>query len=540
MAQINAVIDEYFRDPDIEDSRKDALAKGLDDGSIELKTAVQAIAEKYPQVVRRAAINFAKRTAGNIINKTVIEPNLRVLDSIKPAPPGPLETAGNIAKGVTEMGISGVNEFGRAMGNAAQTTGQLIDTAANIPNYITGNKPISPATAVGSYIKSGYDQLANINEGAMTNTGLNPQSGASTAGKIGGNVAATIATGAAIGTPKVNIPNHPTLSNVVSSALTSPISTSVSTATTEGRMPTPAEFGAYGALDMLFSLGGMLGSKVYKSAFKGTKGAERNLVHNYGTTVGGIAEDLGYSGTAKQIRSKAKDSMVKLWDQMDEIGKNASKITPDDFLTTAQKNLYEPFSDLPDSDFKRKAIKMVDDLILEHVPDKPMTGNQAMAVISKINDGLFGGGQVVSLTPKQVASMTSQLKGSLKDLLPTELRPFYKQYEMNEIVSRVMEDSEIKRLVGRTILGGVTGGGLAAGGTWQSTKDPVKALINGVIGGVIGAAGLRATGNTALLTTGGKAIKGLATPEAQLIYKSIKNGIITGLNSLSGSADQTK
>ena len=330
--------------------------------------------------------------------------------------------------------------------------------------------------------------------------------------------APTLAKGAAL--IAENVDKYPKLFKALDFAAKSVGTTGIISGQETGELPTPTEIAAYGALDVaLFGLT-KLGSSLYKSAFKGTAPQERNYAAQFNQTIGETAEQLGYWGTAKQIKGKAVSTKKTVWDEIIKSGKSNNPVTNAEFMKVADK-LKKPYSKLPDSGFKDEIIGAIDDVVEKFAPKESATGEQLIATIKEINAGLFGNGSKFVLTPKQAKNITSNLKSEIKDILPKEIRGLYKDYSINRTIESIMDNAEIKNLVARIGIGsGAFGITYGVGSGLYGERDMTSIVKNTLKGALIGALLTKMHSSTLTRTLGGTGLKQASEPVVSLVIKS--------------------
>lgn len=281
------------------------------------------------------------------------------------------------------------------------------------------------------------------------------------------------------------------------------------TAAQEGELGTEAAvMGAVSGVSPAAAKGieqlGKLGSKIYQAAFKATKGDEKKLYQAFKTTVGKTAEELGYTGTAEEIAEMANQGAKAAKDQINSIAKADKKIyTAADFESIAEKITQRMTKGLPDSAVKKQITEEVKDTVMSYAPTKSASAEEMVGILDNINSEQFVG--KTTLTEKQLQSIESKVKTEIKDMLPDDVKPLYREAAMNKTIQKVMENNIVKRLVARTGYGAGTGA-LVGGISADNPEDLVKRIIvMGIGGALLG----RATGSTKGLTKTGKALKGL-------------------------------
>lgn len=458
-----------------------------------------------------------------------------------PPAPSPLETG---AKMVQEAGAGALSGFAKGAGNLIQTAGQAGDmametmTPGGIARMAAGAPPEQPLESVTKPIQQGANWLGDQPEQVLQKLGLNPNSVASNVGKFAGNVASQVpalVTGAegleaakATEGAQTLATKFPLISKVANFITGSAGQTNIMQGAQTGEVAKPGDLAAYGALDLLTSGAERMGAGIYEGAFKGTKTQEKNLITSFNQTVADVATKLGYTGSAKDIMSQAQEANRGIWTNIVAAAQKGEPITKDQFMGIAN-DLVKPFQKLPDSQFKDEAIQSIKDVVSTYAPKTTATGDQLVNTITQINKGLFGDGTRVVLSPKQVSSVTAQLKSGIKDLLPAEVKPLYTKYANNKLIEQVMQNSEVKRLVGRTTVGAATGAIVAGGGEIAQGKlqsDPMGLLRDTIASALIGAAGARLTGNTAVATVGGKLLQ-KAAPTVDILVKNIVSSFLS-------------
>lgn len=310
--------------------------------------------------------------------------------------------------------------------------------------------------------------------------------------------------------------------------------TTVALGATEGRLPSKKELSVYGLVDLLAGRIAKGGRNIYQGAFKAPKQQEANIIKNYDTTLGEIAQKLGYKGTAKSISSQADLAANKIWKNLVREADQIKPVSRTEFIQKVTPKLTKEFDALPASEVKTGIFSRIKEVVKQNAPTKAATGKEIVELVKNINRSLFDDGARTVLSPKQVKSLTNNLKVSVKELLPASVKSKYKDYAMNRVISNVMKDNQVQRLVMRTTLGGTAAGSAAFGAGVTSDQDISKIITNTIIATLAGAAGARATGSVGLKTYGGAALSGIAKPAAQ----AMKSNIIEALKkALSGEEE---
>lgn len=444
--------------------------------------------------------------------------------------------AAKSAQPIQEAGAAATEQFAKGTGNLVRTTTQVADVVnpVNIFSRITGiGRPRDVATELlGDNIQKQGEALAKNVEDVQKQAGVNTDTFAGNLGGFAGGLAAEIpwllAAGgiekAAKSTPGVAqfIKQYPKMAAGVDFALNSIGKTTIVEGQSTGNLPDLGTFAAYGAIDLILLGLEKAAGRLYNTAFKGTKGEERNLLKNYNTTVGKTAEEFGYAGSAESIKQQAQGANKKIFKEIMDKAKETGAITRDEFMSIADK-MKSGFNELPDSAAKQEIFKAIDEVVGYYAPAKLATGDQLVGIIKNINKDLFGDGTKMVLSPKQVNSLVNEFKGAVKDLLPDEIKPLYAQYAKNKIIEQVMQDAEVQRLVARQLIGGAAGAGGAVTAGLATGQDPLTIVKNAFIYGITGALAARLSGNVAIKTVAGKTIKDFA--KSDITDLAIKNVI---------------
>jgi hypothetical protein len=486
--------------------------------NVDDNTLTQKITEKYPQYKNQ--IN-----SGDYWGK------------------GAVDLASGVGREVAGGAASAAGGLYEGAGGIVQGAGQLLDAVnpVNVFSRVTGvGKPVEVAQAVTKPIYNAGKQLnTNIQGQADASFGAaNPITKA--VGGITGNVAAEIpglvfggaalsglskgiqASSAASKLPaviKTAVEAAGPTANFIAKSVGS---TGLATGATEGKLPDAGEVGTGLALDTLLAGISKAGGKFYNKAFSNTKNADKAFIGNYGQSLGEQAGELGYKGSATQIKNQAEAAQKVIWNQMDDLAKSGKPITKKEFLSIAT-DLKGQYENLPETAFKKSLFNQIDDTVAKFAPTKSMSGTQAIEQIKYINNELFGEGSKVVLTPKQAASMANQVKSAVKDKLPEGMRGLYKKYAINEAIENVMRDKEVQKIVMRQSLGASTGG--LAGFGMDPTADIGKKIGSAVAGAILGGLLGTASGSIALRTTLGAVAKSASTPLKSTIVKTLANKI---------------
>lgn len=385
---------------------------------------------------------------------------------------GVANTLGTVANAANPANLVGIKtpELGAPIKQAGNFLGNIIETGQKTLDKSSGTSTYSPVgQTIGSFTGDVAAQVPSL--------------------LVGGEVLKPAT--AAIDTLKYG--------KGLSTLLKSVGTTEAMTAASEGRPATALEAGGFGVLDLLTS---GIGSKLYKSAFNGTKTEEKNLIKQFGSSVSDVAEKLGYTGTAEGITKQALEKEGSIWQSLVKEASTSKGITRQSFVDVADK-IASQFKNLPESEFKSKVIQEVKDAVLQYAPTegKAITGDQIVSIIEQINGNLFGSGTTV-LSPAKVTSLESQIKSEFKNLLPPGVKEKYKDYALNKLIENVMRNEQVKRAVaGSLIIGGSSAGTSIAYGA-----DPLTIVKNTVIGSLVGSiSGL--TGSTYLKTKGATLLK---------------------------------
>ena len=427
-----------------------------------------------------------------------------------------------------------------AAGNMANVLGKLSAYNPLSPELgrkmVLGDKYQSSGERFGSSIQAEARQANDFIKGQIPEA-FGEHKIAQGAGEIAGSMLPSIAVGGALSKvmPAASA-SAPKLTKLAAFLGKSGMTTGTATAGSKGELPTLSDLTVGAAIDTaLFGLG-KLGGKIYKSAFKGTKGQERELVKQYGTTSGDIAEEFGYKGSAKGIETKVKNDLTGVWNKLKATAQKSGQIKPSQFDDIAKEIADKMTSELPNNAYKKQLVQDIMDSVSQFKPTKSISGDQVVALISDINDELFMNGQRIVLPSKVANSLTNKIKVGLKDLLPEEVKPLYTQYAKRKVIERVMQDAEIRRLVGRTLIGGSSGGmlgGLTA--VAQGKTNPIDIAQDALIFGLIGGLGARASANTSILTNIGGNMKEIANnPYAVQLAKTAAQKV---LNFIKGEKD---
>lgn len=486
--------------------------------SVEGEQAIEAATPDAPNVANvLTSIQGAKEGARNAARQPVAQP----------------EEAGIVENQLdlmANMGAHGASKLGTGLGNVADMI--------NPVSYL--QKALGDENTFGSLIKDAAQAPLDVQKQLGTD-----QSQGGKIGAVAGDVLGTVAeqvpllvTGSEILSGLKTLPKFQALaklmpdkaSKIADFIAKSLGTTTAITATEEGKLPSAGEAAAYGAVDAaLFGLG-KLGTTLYRSAFKGSKTVEKDLIKSFDKTVADTAEELGYVGSEKQIIDQAKKAKNTVYEQIKALAKKNKPVTREKFINTVLPKLTKNFDNLPDSTVKDQLKQTLKEVVENYAPKKSATGTELTGILGQINKGLFGEGQRAVLTPKQIASAESQLKKGVKDLLPEEVKPLYETYAKNRLIEQVMQDERVKRLVGRTLLGGTTG---AISGA-ASSDDAIEALKRAIVGGIIGSAGFALTGNVKMATGVGNQLKKAAKTEVSIVAKNIVNKFLEEL----GLSDQ--
>jgi len=268
----------------------------------------------------------------------------------------------------------------------------------------------------------------------------------------------------------------------------------------DARLPSVKEVAAYGFLDLLLY---GIGSKIYKSGFKGSGKESVNYYKQTGQTIGDTAQELGYVGTAKQIGDAAADTAKTTWDDLIRAAKTSKPIRPSQFDDVAEA-LTKQLDDLPNSPYKRKLIKEIYRIVREYKPRSVIPGDDLVAIIKEIRKGIInaplqsGGASVLNM--KQFNSLEKGLQVELKKLLPEAAQKLYPKYSVNALIRNVMRNKEVQSQVLRSQLGGGFGGSSAFLGSVMTGKDVQTIIINTILGIIGGAVAPQVVGSTAVKT----------------------------------------
>jgi uncharacterized membrane protein YeaQ/YmgE (transglycosylase-associated protein family) len=279
--------------------------------------------------------------------------------------------------------------------------------------------------------------------------------------------------------------------------------TEIITQVEEGRPATSFELAAFGVLDAALFGVSKLGRSLYRSAFRGTRTQERNLVKQYGNTIADLAAEFGYTGSPETIVRKTQASQKTLFGQIQELAASNKQVTREEFIETVLPPLQKQFDDLPNSAFKQELVATVQEIVESVAPVTSASGDELVAIITNINKELFGDGTRVVLSPKQAAKLENRLKSEIKDLLPSEIRPLYERYAKEELIEQVMQDARVKQLLGRSAIGAAAGSIPSAVATATQGEDVFTVIKAGIAGAIVGATVARATGNVTGATIGG-------------------------------------
>lgn len=429
---------------------------------------------------------------------------------------------GNLAK-MSDY-INPVSYLAKAMGKEEDTFGAQTHKGAEV----LAKQPIELQEKLGTTESTGG------NAGAVTGKVLGTVAAQVPALVAGGEAVSALKGAGAIGsvTPTVTAGEKiPTAAKIVSGlgkaeefALKSAGTTALVTGTTEGELPSAKELVGYGALDLALMGTSKLGSALYKSAFKGSKTVEKNLVSNYEKTVADIAEELGYAGGEKAIIDQARTAKNTVWGQIKELAQTNKPVTREQFINTVYPKLAEKLRGLPDNTVKDKLLQTIKTTVEDYAPKTTATGSELIEQITDLNKGLFGEGAKTVLSPKQMSSLESGLKAGMKDLLPEEVKPLYQEYANNKLIEQIMQDERVKRYVARALVGGGTG---AVVGAVSGGENPTSIVKNAIIGAIVGSLTTSVTGKgTATSTVGGKTLTKAARPEISVLVKDIVNRIV--------------
>lgn len=320
----------------------------------------------------------------------------------------------------------------------------------------------------------------------------------------------------------------PNISKAVNFGLASAGTTTVATGATEGRLPTAKEVGLYGLLDAAFLGLGTAGKSMYKSAFKGTKKQAVDTIKNYKTTIGDIAEKLGYKGSASSIVKQADLQANKVWGKLINIAKDTGSVSRKEFMEIVP-TLSKQFDDLPNSQLKTLSIKELKNIVAKYAPKTSASGEEIVGIVKNINKGLFEQGEKTILSPKQLKSLENQLKTEVKNFLPPDAKKLYEEYAVNKMISNIMKDNEVQRLVMRSLVGGGAAGGATLAAGLTSDKDAASIIKDTLIATLIGAAAGRATGSVGLKTVLGSAMKTTSPVAGQLTKTGLMQDIKSAL-----------
>ncbi len=168
-------------------------------------------------------------------------------------------------------------------------------------------------------------------------------------------------------------------------------------------------------------------------------------------------------------------------------------------------------------------------IVAKYAPKVKASGEELVEIVKNINKGLFNQGEKVVLSPKQLKSIENKLKINVKKFLPPEAQKLYTSWSQNKLISDIMKDSVVQKLVMRTSLGAVGAGGAALGAGLVSEEPLPKVLIESVIAALAGAAAGRATGSVGLKTILGSGLKTAAAVAGQITKTALIEDIKTKL-----------
>lgn len=399
-----STIESYLKDTTIDQTKRANMAAKLDAGEWSESDAEAAISRKYG----------SKYT-------TAPTPSLPAQPKVQERPwynPDPAI----VAKGAAEMGGQVVAETGRALGNTVAAAGSLLDMAnpqLQMENQVRKSQGLPENKVlgtVGDAIKGFTDSTADSISTTQKTSGFNPDSDASTGGKVIGTVIGQI--------PALMVGGEVTrglgaggslLKNIGANMAGGAVSTEMGVAATDGRLANPAELASGGAIDLgstLISRGlGKLSASAYNKVLGLTRG-EQGKLSKRGLDLGKALSEQGHvSFTKEGLARKIGTDIKALADNLDGLIKRADAGDSTAIVNLGQKTGITA-GDLI-VDLRKK--------VLANPKLKPKFGDvkavegQISKALNEFNDAV--GSSSKALTLEQVQAIKKKLGGSLSALM---------------------------------------------------------------------------------------------------------------------------
>lgn len=287
--------------------------------------------------------------------------------------------------------------------------------------------------------------------------------------------------------------------------------TTISKETTTGELPSKGELGTWLAVDTVLLGLSTMAKKFYESAFTSSSGIPKKQLENYvkefGQTPGEMAkQNYGYMGTASGIKDDAYKAGKEAWNQLTELGKTGKAVPQEDVQNMVAKVIAPMMKDLNPTSLQAmeladNAMKMV--AYFSPADGAALTQENIRAILKNINSDLFGEGSKLVINPATADKLVLALKQGFKDFLPKGSRELYTTFAQNNMIWNVMNSENVKRIVGRSIIG-ATGGATTGFATGKlGGKGYVDSIIQGLAGGLAGVALANALDSTWVKTVFG-------------------------------------
>lgn len=290
--------------------------------------------------------------------------------------------------------------------------------------------------------------------------------------------------------------------------------TTIAKETSTGQLPSKGELGGWLAVDTALLGASTLFNKFYQSAFTTSSGIPKKQLENYvkefGQTPGEMAQqNYGYMGSSSGIKDTSYQAGQDAWKQLVDLGKTGKSASAKDVMDMVTKAVQPLIKDLPAgspaaNDITDSAIKIV--AYFSPADAKVLTQENIRAILKNINSDLFGQGSKLVINPATVDDITLAIKQGFKDLLPKGSRELITTYAQNNMIWNIMNSENVKRIVGRSIIG--TTGGAAAGFSTAKIggKNWADSIIQGLAGGLAGFALANALDSTWVKTVVGNSL----------------------------------